>query len=378
MKKAIKFKKMDINRALKILVLLEADEADLSISEKIQNIYNLLSQNNNETNQSAGKEFSLLLKDIQSSRAYLFSGIENKILKQLQVESLFGQGLLGQLTKIRNKPGFEVTSELSEFRSKRSDQYNRLMQLKTILVDIGIKPYAQGGDEIAFSLPEELSTIDNTAEYLKKFGLFIKSIQDISAPKGKREEIKITGLNKGSNEFFVLAEPETLSSLLDILSNIATVYLAVKEIKKSKSINGGLTEEENKRVAELYEQIAQKRIESFLENKPKEIAPNATHEQAQNLRTYLKMLLKWLPLGIEVEIVLEKSAAKGSLEKSKINSVKKIEELRNISEMYRLPKESLLLPLAHGSGDASASTPSKKGSRRKTTTTKKTTKKKKP
>ena len=64
---------MDTNKLLELLNLLEADESEFSFVAKIDEVFDLISQNNEESNNNAAGKTNELYLVIKSSRAAIFA-----------------------------------------------------------------------------------------------------------------------------------------------------------------------------------------------------------------------------------------------------------------------------------------------------------------
>jgi len=338
---------MDSNKLLEILNLLEADEKDFSFGTKIEEISTLLSQNNEESSLQINDKTSQLDKEIKLSRAYQFTSTELSFLKELGLETLFGTELMVNIQTTLQSRGYEINSKFSQFKKKRADKYKTIMQLKSHMVEVGIVPYQQADDEVAFSIPSEISTIEEIPDYLKKFGDFIQSVQNsIEDGEEKRRPHKIVRLNRGSLEFFTSVDPQSIVIILGILSDLANIYIATKYLREKKS-DSNLTEVELQDLTKLYEKAAKDRLESFIKKTvDKVLKKKIDNQQRLKLEKSLKVLVNWLPLGIRVDVVFKKSVE--STDQTNVKAMelidKKILQKLKVEEMYKLPLEQLKLP----------------------------------
>jgi hypothetical protein len=153
-------------------------------------------------------------------------------------------------------------------------------------------------------------------------------------------------------EFFIAAAPNIAGIILDVLSKLSALYIAIRELRKKKE-DTLLTADEEKEVQKLYEKIAKQRVEKFVAETASEIGKNAEPEKKLAVSTYLKILLKWLPAGIHIEVVLKKTPISGTEtapEKKAELENKGMQQL-NIAEMYNLPTAQLTLPDPNGEID---------------------------
>ncbi len=355
---------MDANKLLELLQLLEADEQQFGVGTAIAEISTLIGQNNEESTTQAVAKAEALFEVLRFSRAAHFSGTELEVLKLLNAEEYFGMGLLRTLDEILSKSrGFQVASKLSTFRSERKSYYAKLLALKNALSDVGIEPYEQKEPEIALSIPDEFVKVDEVAGYLNEFGQFLRVVQDATADeKSPRKELKIKRLSRGTAEFFIGGDPAVAMSVLNVLSDLANIYLAARELRNRENKNGtALSKEEQKQVDKVYDEIARARMEGFIEDTPEQTFKKATPEQKIKIRKHLRALIKWLPLGIHVEVVFDKTiepVAESSVKGKKIEDQKRLQA--NITEMYALPVAQLKLPESLEIKVAKPKTPRKK------------------
>ena len=337
---------MDTNKLLELLNLLEADESEFSFVAKIDEVFDLISQNNEESNNNAAGKTNELYLVIKSSRAAIFAKTEIVLLQNISADKFFGLELVDSLYAIMNSRGYEVTHKLNAFRSQRNDKYKFLMQLRNSLVDAGIVSYKQSQDEIALSIPEDFTQVKETSTYLRDFGRFIESVEDCQNSEDvPLTPVKISRLNKSSADFFVLANSETVKAVLEILSELATVYLAIKELR-AKRIDPALNQAEQTEIGAIYEKVGKRKVAEFVENIVEKISKNPDQEKRTKLRKYLKLIIKWLPLGIHLEVVYSKSVEpivpEGQVQMTALEE-KRSKQL-GVMEMYKLPKEQLQLP----------------------------------
>jgi hypothetical protein len=351
---------MDANKLLEILLLIEADEKDFTFGDKIQEIRGLIAQNNDAAGQQASEKLEILLGDIQKSRAANFAVTEDELLKQLKALEFFGLGLFDQLQRVSSARGFEVSAKFNAFQSGRAEKLKKLMHLKNALVDIGITAYKQEQPEIALTIPEDLLEIDSVAKYLEKFGDFLNAVQEaLPGEAADHKPIKIVRLNKGSGQFFLGVDPLVAQAVLGILSDLATVYLAARELRKPDKKNEKLSEEEQLQVEKVYDDILRQRLEKFIDTTPERVAAGAGAEQKQRIKTYLKFLVKWLPLGINVEVVFTKSIEPMTTEQAQDAGQRQLQTSRT-RDIYRLPREQLKLPEPENGDDVDKGSPTKK------------------
>lgn len=341
---------MDSNKLLEIIDLLEADEKEYTLGTKLDEISNLITtQNNAEVNEQIEEKLKILQENIAASRASLFAQTEIQILKNLGVDNYFGSRFVENIQKNVNSRGYEVSEKFKQFATSRTEKYNKLVNMKNVMIATGLLPYKQTKDEIAISIPSDISSITEVAKYLEKFGQLIQIVQECKETKDiAQEPPKITRLNKGSAEFFILAEPNTISAIVDILAGLSTVYLVTKELRNRKSDNS-LNDTEQKEIKKIYEGVAKRKLEEFIAKAVEKISGKVEPEKQVRLRTYIKLLIKWLPLGIKVEVVYKKSVEpltedpKENIVQQKLLKRQHDEQLK-IAEIYKLPIEQLKLP----------------------------------
>ena len=340
---------MDANKLLEILLLLEADEGDFKFETRIGEILNFLGQNNEEGNRKVEEHLREIEKDIALSRAAQFAGTEIELLKNLRGDSFFGVALIGQLQKILNESrGYEISSELNKFKGARTEKMNGLMRLKGAMSEAGIIPYKQTRKEIALTLPEGQADIASVSKRLSEFGRFVSAIQACQGG-GEIEQPNISRLSKGTLEFFTAVDVNTAEAILHCLSDLAVLYATAVNMRK-KAADPMLTESENKEVAKIYNVASDRRVEEYVEKMVEKIAGTSEAEKKATLRSHFKLLLKWLPLGIHLEVILDKSTepitkdpqGKYNPEYMALSQVQHKAQIA-ISEMYALPLEQLKL-----------------------------------
>jgi hypothetical protein len=341
---------MDSSKLLEIIDLLEADEKEYTLSTKLDEVSNLITtQNNAEVNEQIEEKLKILQENIAMSRASLFAQTEIKILKNLGVENYFGRRFIENIQKNVNARGYEVSAKFKQFSTTRTEKYNKLIKMRNVMVETGLSPYEQTKDEIAMSIPSNISNTAEVAKYLEKFGQLIQIVQECKETKDiAQEPPKITRLNKGSAEFFILAEPNTISAIIDILAGLSTVYLVTKELRNRKS-GDSLNDLEQKEIKKIYEGVAKRKLEEFITETVEKISGKVEPEKQARLRTYIKFLIKWLPLGVKIEVVYKKSVEplagdpKESVTQQKLLKRQHNEQLK-VAEIYKLPIEQLKLP----------------------------------
>lgn len=341
---------MDTGKLLQILLLVEADENDLLIQSVLDEVSNLVSQPNSDSGSQALVKADELLGNIKTSRAYEFGGTEVEVLDELGGKNYYGEGLVKSVNRILNSRSFEIPGKIKEFSQRRNDVNNRLNRLKDSLTDAGIVAYEQEVPEIALVLPDDQLSLDSVNKHLSDFSKLIKSIQEANRENGSVEQVKITRLSRGSGEFFFGVDYQTAQTMLNVLSNLANVYLAANQLRKSKNhdTDGLLTKDQKEELEKLFDRFAKNKLEEFIQKVPDLVKKNLEPEKANNIRKYVKFLFKWLPLGIHVEVVYDKRVERTSTEektKKELTEASQRSELqKGVSEMYRLPKEQLKLP----------------------------------
>jgi hypothetical protein len=98
----------------------------------------------------------------------------------------------------------------------------------------------------------------------------------------------------------------------------------------------------------MVKEIADKTVEKFLDEMPKKVSKDISPAQANTLKTHLKLLFKWVPLGIHIEVVYDKNVDVSSVDaeeepKAKALKEKKTQELVHVKEMYKLPLKEIAL-----------------------------------
>lgn len=339
---------MDANKLLEIIQLLEADERDFTIGNRIEEIRNLIAQNSEEQSQTIEDKLKELYTAIRSSRAAIFSNTELLILEKIDAGDYFGKPLLTKIDEITStSKTYELQIRFKEFQSQRAEKYSKMLQMRNVMIDNGVEAYRQEANEVALSIPGDDVPVSDTAKYLEDFSMFLRTLQDCNVVDDVRpESAKIVRASKGSLNFFALVDPETIRTLLDILADLAAVYVATGEIRR-RSDKTALTETEINQVDKVYEDIAKKRVEDFVNKTAEKACKKDDNELRNRVRTHLRMLLKWIPMGIHIEVVVQKSVEpvdekrEGKALKAKQHETK---VLAAISEMYSLPAEKLMLP----------------------------------
>jgi len=342
---------MDTNKLLQILLLLEADEAEFSLQDKIAEIRNLVAQNTAESGGQASEKTDELIEIISETRAAEFALTEIEILDELGAEFYFGSGLSTNLVDMVMTRSFEVAGRLKSFHAERQAIYDKLISLKNTFIDLGVESYEQPSPEIALKLPNELLSVDDVADRLKSFSHMLKAIQaPLNVDGITTESIKITRMNRGSGEFFFGVTPEVALVTLGILSNFATVIGVAHQIKNSNPVKGNsyVSAEDKQRLTDMVKEIADKTVEKFLDEMPKKVSKDISPAQANTLKTHLKLLFKWVPLGIHIEVVYDKNVDVSSVDaeeepKAKALKEKKTQELVHVKEMYKLPLKEIAL-----------------------------------
>ena len=344
---------MDANKLLEILLLLEADEKDFSFGTKIEEMRNFITQNNEEGNKQIEQRLSEIEANIKLSRAILFSGTEAELLRVLSANDYFGLPLIESLqSALNSRGGYAISARLNKFQEGRKEKYSNLMKLKESMTAAGVSSYKQTQDEIALSLPETKTGIVEASEYLQDFGRFVEAVQDCIPVKAgqKIAPPRIIRLSKGGVDFFSSVDPQVVESVLHTLGDLAALYLTVKDIRGKKE-EPYRDDAEKTEVAKIYEKAVERKVEEFLAQAVEKIAKASSNEKKTTLRTYLKILLKWIPLGINVEVVFSKSVTpikkdeKGENDKATVEArEEKYLKQTEILKMYKLPPEQLMLP----------------------------------
>ncbi|MFA4999475.1 MAG: hypothetical protein WC519_01985 [Parcubacteria group bacterium] len=338
---------MDTNKLLEIINLIEADEKEYAFGSKIDEIYNLVSQNNEQAGPQIDEKIDLLEKDIKSSRAYRFVRTEVSLLEKLGLDNFFGTQLIESIQDIVNAKGYAILGKFKQFKSNRTEKYTNILRLRDSLISVGVVPYQQTQDEVALTIPEEISVMDEIADYLKKMGIFIDAVQRcLSVQDKESKHPRLTRISNGSFNFFTIADPEVVETILGILSDLATIYLVTKELR-SKKADPELDDAEQQELNKFYEKIAKNRFDKFLDDTVESVGKTNDGDQKSRLRTSLKALVKWLPLGIHLEVVFKKSIdpvdPQGDVNALDLIADKVAQKLK-IEEMYKLPAEQLKLP----------------------------------
>lgn len=342
---------MDTNKLLQILNLVDADEKENLIQQKIEEIRNLVSQNSPDSGVEASEKTTKLIEIIKATRASKFTVTEREILEGIGAEFYFGEGLIDSLNDILMTRSFEVAGRLKSFHHERQSMYLHLTQLKTTLEELGVEAYQQVSPEIGLKLPDELLSIDEVSIRLKEFSHLLKAIQEpLRGKGGVVGDVKITRMNKGSGEFFFGVSPEVALLVLNILSDLATVVATAHQIKNSNPVkdNKYVSPEDTKRLKELVEDIADKTIQKFIEEVPGRIANDIKPEQANSIKKHVQILFKWIPLGIHFEVVYDKevdpvSGEDGDVEKTARLENEKQMQLERVRQMYKLPLKDITL-----------------------------------
>ncbi|KND49534.1 MAG: hypothetical protein AB203_00435 [Parcubacteria bacterium C7867-008] len=337
---------MDANTLLELIQLLEADEGQFTIGARIEEIRTLLSQNDPAQSTAISTKLTELFTEIASSRANLFSQTELAILKGLDAVDYFGSGLTQALTEITSgSKTYELTSRLSEFYTERSTKYNKLVQMKNSMLENGLVAYEQEEDEIALTIPGKEVDASELAEHLKTFSEFLRAVQECTLPAGQTPTpAEIVRVSRGSLNFFAQVDPATLKAVLEIIGSLATIYLAGVDIRKKFNSKTPLSEDEQASINQLAETIAQKRVDAFVAETAAKLAKD-NHELGNRVSRYLKILIKWMPLGIHLEVVVAKTVEPVDLKTSEGKQIRaKQATLLKVNEMYSLPMEHLKLP----------------------------------
>ncbi|MEN9920814.1 MAG: hypothetical protein RL538_707 [Candidatus Parcubacteria bacterium] len=342
---------MDTNKLLQILTLLQADENEFSIQNRIEEIRNLVAQNSSDAGAQASDKTDELIKNIKDTRAAEFTLTETEILQKLGAEFYFGEGLITNLTDILMTRSFEVVGRLKSFHSERQSKYSHLTQLKNTLNELGVEPYIQTSPEVALKLPSDLLAIDEVSNRLKAFSHLLKAIQEpLRATGGEVVDIKITRMNRGSGEFFFGVPPDMALVILGILSDLATVVATAHQIKKSNPVNDNqyVSAEDKTKLNKLVEEIAEKTVKKFVEEVPARISKNMEPQHANSIKKHIGILVKWIPLGIHFEVVYDKQVEPvifADNNEGKLESQKQ-EQLIHVRQMYKLPLKDV--PLLKG------------------------------
>jgi len=350
---------MDAGKLIESLELLEADERDFTIGAKLEEIRNLIAQNSNEEqNQTITTKLEELESVVQLSRAVRFSKTELSVLEQIDAEACFGSGLLKSLAEITNMSrSYELNTRFKDFHAARTDKFNKLMKLKGAMIDNGVPAYKQEGNEVALSIPDAGLSVETTASYLKEFSAFLRSLQECAVAGDERPEpAQIVRVSRGSLDVFAMVDPATVQMILDVLSDVATIYVASEEIKKrtGKSV---LTDGEQTKVDDLMKEISKKRVEEFLENTTNKLCKKDDNDLKARVRKHLRVLLKWIPMGIHIEVVVKKTVDPVETKQEPKQLKARQQELAILSrvkEMYSLPPERLQLPVPSSEGEDEA------------------------
>ncbi len=340
---------MDTNKLLQILTLVEADESEFGIKTKIDDIKNLVAQNTPDAGVQAGEKTDSLIQILQSTRAAQFTLTEVEILSEIGAEFYFGEGLIDTLKDVLLTRSFEVIGRLESLHSERQTMFTKLVLLKNTLIELNVEPYKQPLPEIGLTLPDGLLSIDDVSKKLREFSNFLKAVSEpLHEGVSGAEEIKITRMNKGSGEFFFGVTPELAKTVLNILSDLATVIAVAYQIKNSNSVknNKYVSVEDVTQLDEMVKKIADSTVEKFLDEIPKKIGKKTSESQATAIKNHAKLLIKWIPLGVHFEVVYDKEVTPVAVTEDVKEKEKEIliqKQLGGVKEMYKLPLDEVVL-----------------------------------
>jgi len=343
---------MDTSSLLNLLQLIEADERDFTIMNRIEQLRALVANNNPSEGPQITERINELLAVLGASRASLFSRTEIDVMESLGADHYFGQGLITSLQGIMSSAPYELNSQLTEFARLYTEKYNTLMRLASALVDNAVKPYAQKQDELAFTLPNDEIPPAELSKRMGELSTFLRVIQECANPTATTHEApEIVRVSKGTYDFFLNIDPDTLKSVVSLIADLATIYVAKKQLWDAGQPTV-LTEAEKEELNQLVERSAKKRVDEFLERNTNKLAGNDNHELRARVSTSLKLLLKWLAIGVHVEIVYQKTVEPiDQTSKEGKEIAKKATKQLAINQVYNLPLEQLRLPKPEGEED---------------------------
>ncbi len=351
---------MDTNKLLQLLTLLEADEREFSIQQKIEEVRNLVLQNSSDSGALASTKTDELIEHIKKTRAFSFTVTETEILEKVGAEFYFGVGLANSVTDILTTRSFEVAGRLKSFYNERQVKNTHLTQLKKTLEELGVVAYSQPSPEVALKLPDELLAIDEVSERLRAFSHLLKAIQEPLRKKGDlTSDIRITRMNRGSGEFFFGVSPEVALIVLGILSDLATVVATAHQIKKSNPVENTryVTDEDKEKLRLLVDEIAEKTVKKFIEEVPERLGNNIEPQHANSIKRHIEILFKWIPLGIHFEVVYDKEVESKPVANEEEGGIpdkfdiKRREQLEQVKMMYKLPLKDIPLLVGEVKGD---------------------------
>lgn len=348
---------MDLQKTLRVINDILADEKDFKIAETLKNIQQYINQNTSDAFSNANEAFNNFLEINKNTRVHIHSRSQELILISFNAQIFFGKGLSQKLMSIFSKKSFEVAPEIQDLIQKRNTFIQHITQLKNQLDILEIEEYRPDKYEVGIILPSAISTTENLQKYLKDFETFMKTAQEIAL--GKVEDVSITRTSTGCIELFSLQSLEvanivftTLLAVDSIFEKIAKYKNRIKEIEEDdfkpqtkKDLKGTIQKEIQSLKEDILEELPKKIVE---EQCSKKIDAARKNELKNKVRIVLKAIFGWFELGIEIDV----TPVRAITENEETQTPKATSTIQNNimafnnrhTAIYNLPDENRKLP----------------------------------
>lgn len=345
---------MDTEKLLRVLTDTQTDEADLTITAKIEAIRAFLAQNSPEGFNSANSALSELITAVRDTAiSYAFSRTENIILEKAGGKTFFGQGLIDQLENIFNHRSFELVTRLDEYRSQRDSFIKRNNKLTAALLEIGVESYRPNEYEVGLVLPEEEGGIDNFGKRISQLKNLLSALAEACGKDSKG--IKINRLSNGSLELFSLQPAEVALLLSSLLLNVSDIWDKVAKFRKKINDTDKeeiLSKDGKKEIKKVFEREAEKLKKEILDDLPEKCLDkykkddNGRRNEIRNqIAISIKAIFAWFEVGIEVDITPIRVEVEGEPTTKETRQIQIIEQVNEkLGQIYKLPIEDRKLP----------------------------------
>ncbi len=353
---------MDVEKLLRIIIDLLAEEQKFSTVSYLDQIRNNIAQNNAGGHQEARSQFEKLKEEMEEKSVTMsFSGTENKILDAIKATNFFGKGLLVKVDSIINGSTFDALQQIDQFKQERLEFINKLERSRNSLIEINVSDYRPDQYEVGIIIPKDLDTTTLISKNLKDFTQLVNAIQELAGVTSR--EVHITRISNGSLEFFTSQPVEVVLVITTILANVSQIWDKINSLKKrQEEINDdqNLSAKSKKDIKKIIEDDIKAIKTEIEEGLPEKIISTVQstldvgrkNEIRNQIKAKIKVVFAWFEVGVEIDVVpirLEQSGdtneVPDQIKTQQVELLKNIKDVNyKLSEIYKLPTDVKKLP----------------------------------